>query len=176
MGQPVQHERCKEQTCLCFGFFEQTMYTRPFLNTTLHPSHIFLTDERTFMPRLRTGIVSAGEMCWWCVCWCKCGRVAERRRATSGRLESKRARNMAVVVGVDEEQHLEKYGTAVNCVSRDARPQLPVLRRLCRLFVEECHLDSTQCSPQRFQRRVWAELWQSQSSLSCSFALSWSRK
>lgn len=40
--------------CLCFGFFEQIIYTyRPFfLLTLLHPSHSFLTELRTFMPRV----------------------------------------------------------------------------------------------------------------------------
>ena len=33
------------------------MYTRPFLLTTLQPSHIILTDERTFMLRARAGVV-----------------------------------------------------------------------------------------------------------------------
>lgn len=38
--------------CLCFGFFEQMMYTYfpPFLLTLLHPLHSFLTELRTFMP------------------------------------------------------------------------------------------------------------------------------
>jgi hypothetical protein len=40
--------------CLCFGFLLQIIYTyRPFfLLTLLHPSHIFLTELRTFMPRV----------------------------------------------------------------------------------------------------------------------------
>jgi hypothetical protein len=39
--------------CLCFGFFEQMMYTYlpPFLLTLLQPSHSFLTELRTFIPR-----------------------------------------------------------------------------------------------------------------------------
>jgi hypothetical protein len=39
--------------CLCFGFFEQIMYTYlpPFLLTLLQPSHSFLTELRTFIPR-----------------------------------------------------------------------------------------------------------------------------
>jgi hypothetical protein len=39
--------------CLCFGFLLQIIYTyRPFfLRTLLHPSHSFLTELRTFMPR-----------------------------------------------------------------------------------------------------------------------------
>lgn len=39
--------------CLCFGFLLQMMYTYlpPFLRTLLHPSHSFLTELRTFIPR-----------------------------------------------------------------------------------------------------------------------------
>ena len=39
--------------CLCLGFFEQMMYTYlpPFLLTLLQPSHSFLTELRTFIPR-----------------------------------------------------------------------------------------------------------------------------
>lgn len=39
--------------CLCFGFLLQMIYTyRPFfLLTLLHPSHSFLTELLTFMPR-----------------------------------------------------------------------------------------------------------------------------
>ena len=39
--------------CLCLGFFEQIMYTYlpPFLLTLLQPSHSFLTELRTFIPR-----------------------------------------------------------------------------------------------------------------------------
>jgi len=38
--------------CLCFGFFEQIMYTRFFLRTGLHASQSRLTDERVFIPRV----------------------------------------------------------------------------------------------------------------------------
>lgn len=39
--------------CLCFGFFEQMIYTYfpPFRLTLLHPLHSFFTELRTFMPR-----------------------------------------------------------------------------------------------------------------------------
>lgn len=43
-------------TCLCFGFLLHITYTRPFLLTTLQPSHMRLTEERTFMPRERIGV------------------------------------------------------------------------------------------------------------------------
>ena len=40
--------------CLCFGFLLQIMYTYfpPFRFTLLHPSHSFLTELRTFIPRI----------------------------------------------------------------------------------------------------------------------------
>jgi hypothetical protein len=45
--------RANPHLCLCFGFLLQIIYTyRPFfLRTLLHPSHIFLTELRTFIPR-----------------------------------------------------------------------------------------------------------------------------
>lgn len=47
----TQHART--HLCLCLGFFEQMMYTYlpPFLLTLLQPSHSFLTELRTFIPR-----------------------------------------------------------------------------------------------------------------------------
>lgn len=51
-----KNKRKKKQThrCLCFGFLLQIIYTYfPFfLLTLLHPSHSFLTELRTFMPRV----------------------------------------------------------------------------------------------------------------------------
>lgn len=55
--------------CLCFGFFEQIIYTyRPFfLRTLLHPSHSFLTELRTFMPRVccctNAPVTDCAEIC-----------------------------------------------------------------------------------------------------------------
>lgn len=42
--------------CLCLGFFLHITYTLPFRLTTLHPSHMGFTEERTFMPRERSGV------------------------------------------------------------------------------------------------------------------------
>lgn len=53
------------RTCLCFGFFEQTTYTLPFLLTTLHPSHMTLTEARTFMPLASAGIELRVGDTWW---------------------------------------------------------------------------------------------------------------
>lgn len=39
-------------TCLCFGSFEQMTYNRPLRLTTEHPSQNFLTELRTFIPRV----------------------------------------------------------------------------------------------------------------------------
>lgn len=39
-------------TCLCFGSFEQMTYKRPLRLTTEHPSQNFLTELRTFIPRV----------------------------------------------------------------------------------------------------------------------------
>jgi hypothetical protein len=41
----------------------QRIYTRPFLRTTLQPSHMILTEDRTFMPLLRD--IGAGGVTWW---------------------------------------------------------------------------------------------------------------
>lgn len=41
-------------TCLCFGFLLHTMYTRPFLRTTVQPSQYFLTAARTLKCRWAT--------------------------------------------------------------------------------------------------------------------------
>jgi hypothetical protein len=51
---PKSLPRTQSYLCLCFGFLLQMIYTyRPFfLLTLLHPSHIFLTELRTFMPRV----------------------------------------------------------------------------------------------------------------------------
>ena len=54
---------------MCFGFFEHMMYTLPFLFTTLQPSHMTLTDARTFIPLARTTFAEGtaeGACCgWW---------------------------------------------------------------------------------------------------------------
>ena len=50
-------------TCLWRGFLVQRMYTRPFRRTTLQPSHMILTEERTFMPLLMD--IGIGEAAWW---------------------------------------------------------------------------------------------------------------
>ena len=50
-------------TCLWRGFLVQRIYTRPFLRTTLQPSHMILTEDRTFMPLLRD--IGAGGVTWW---------------------------------------------------------------------------------------------------------------
>ena len=54
------------RTCLCFGFLEQIIYILPFLLTTLQPSHMTLTDARTFMPRAST---TFGEGAAWSAWW-----------------------------------------------------------------------------------------------------------
>ena len=43
-------------TCLCLGFLEQITYILPLRLTMLHPSHIILTEDRTFMPLDSNGI------------------------------------------------------------------------------------------------------------------------
>jgi hypothetical protein len=48
-------------TCLCFGSLLQMTYNLPFLLTTEHASHSFLTDERTFIPLCCWLIVVAVE-------------------------------------------------------------------------------------------------------------------
>jgi hypothetical protein len=75
--------------CLCFGFLLQIIYTYlPFFRLTLlHPSHSFLTELRTFMPRVccagvcrRSPLKRAARSvsgCCACVCarsWCRLGR------------------------------------------------------------------------------------------------------
>ena len=60
-------EKRKTHLCLCFGFLLQMIYTYlpPFLRTLLHPSHNFLTELRTFMPRTcpRAVVVAGPDPC-----------------------------------------------------------------------------------------------------------------
>jgi hypothetical protein len=69
--------------CLCFGFLLQMIYTYLpfFLLTLLHPSHSFLTELRTFMPRICGAVcrrrllkreARSATGCWRS--WCRLGR------------------------------------------------------------------------------------------------------
>lgn len=66
-------------TCLCFGFLAQITYTLPLRFTTLHPSHISFTDDRTFIPlacRASPGTEMPFCVWWWgrtCLCCCTSG-------------------------------------------------------------------------------------------------------
>ena len=77
------------------------MYTLPFLLTTLHPSHMTLTEDRTFIP-----LVSIGFCVRWAwLCGCRGARytgswiVGWRTRARRGRVDCRSVRSIVVVVG-----------------------------------------------------------------------------
>jgi len=127
--------RKTKRTCLCFGFFEHTTYTLPFLLTTLHPSHITLTEALTFIPRASAGVTEPGATVaasgWWAWEWpawpADRGRAiaACLRRWKRGRDEAKSGRSM--VLGGGETLSwlaLPSHGTAKTV---RAQPQRPIL-------------------------------------------------
>ena len=76
------------------------MYTRPFLLTTLHPSHITLTEDRTFIPLVSIGLCVG----WAWLCGYRGARfsgswiVGWRTRVRRGRVDCRSARSILVVV------------------------------------------------------------------------------
>jgi hypothetical protein len=105
--------------CLCFGFLLQIIYTYlPFFRLTLlHPSHSFLTELRTFMPRFCGAVCSRSPLkrvvrsasvlgresalqaqvgVWMCV-WMKRERRAGRAKRV--RRRGRRRERASMVVG-----------------------------------------------------------------------------
>ena len=72
---------------------------RPFLRTTLQPSHKIFTDERTFIPldSCRDDIVGDERGPWECNAVLAC---ESRKRDRSGLLVARSARSMVVMVVV----------------------------------------------------------------------------
>ena len=71
------------------------MYILPFLLTTLHPSHMVLTEARTFMPRASTMLAEGAAERAWCGWWrWVWGSDAGLTRESRGRVEASSARNM----------------------------------------------------------------------------------
>jgi hypothetical protein len=100
-SQQITGMKTRKPTCLCLGFFEHRIYTLPFLLTTLHPSHMTLTEDRTFIPRASIGFCVE----WMWVCGCRWTRftgswiVGWRMRARRGRVDCRSARSMVIGVG-----------------------------------------------------------------------------